>query len=186
MSPAFLPAPPLAVSEWFNTPAPLSLDDFRGRIVVLHTFQMLCPGCVSHGLPQAQAVHDRFAGQGVVVMGLHTVFEHHAAMTPIALEAFIHEYRWSFPIGVDRPSGSDPVPQTMRAYQLRGTPSLVVIDRAGRIRQSAFGRVDDLSLGALLGQLMMETDQTTVQPAGARENVQGVSACNGEHCVREL
>lgn len=183
MSPEFLPAPPLAVSEWFNTPAPLSLDDFQGLIVVLHTFQMLCPGCVSHGLPQAQAVHDRFAGLGVAVMGLHTVFEHHAAMAPIALEAFIHEYRWSFPIGVDRPSGSDPVPQTMRAYQLRGTPSLVVIDRAGRIRQSAFGRVDDLSLGAFLGQLMMEPCPTTVPPADARESLQGVGFSNSEVCA---
>lgn len=185
MRPVYLPAPPLDVSEWFNTPSPLSLDDLRGRIVVLHTFQMLCPGCVSHGLPQARAVHDRFADRGVVVIGLHTVFEHHAAMTPIALEAFIHEYRWSFPIGVDRPSASDPAPQTMRAYRLRGTPSLVVIDRSGRIRQSAFGRLDDLSLGALLGPLMMEPGLTTIQPAGAREDGQGVGACNGEVCSSE-
>ncbi|MFM8444840.1 MAG: peroxiredoxin family protein [Methylococcus sp.] len=184
MRPVYLPAPPLDVSEWFNTPTPLSLDDLQGRIVVLHTFQMLCPGCVTHGLPQAQAVHERFADRGVAVIGLHTVFEHHAAMTPMALEAFIHEYRWSFPIGVDRPSASEPVPHTMRAYQLRGTPSLVVIDRTGRIRQSAFGRVDDLSLGVLLGQLMMEPVNTAAPPPAAREHAQESNACDGEVCAR--
>jgi len=42
-------APPLQVAQWFNTPAPLSLEALRGKVVVLEAFQMLCPGCVSHG-----------------------------------------------------------------------------------------------------------------------------------------
>jgi hypothetical protein len=184
MRPAYPLAPPLDVSEWFNTATPLSLEALGGRIVVLHAFQMLCPACVSHGLPQAQAIHDRFSDLGVAVIGLHTVFEHHAAMTPLALEAFIHEYRFSFPIGVDRPSATDSVPHTMRAYQLRGTPSLVVIDRTGQIRQSAFGRVDDLSLGALLGQLLMEPESATVMPAGERVNSRGLDPSNGEVCAK--
>lgn len=149
-------APPWQVSQWFNTPQPLSLEILRGKIVVLHTFQMLCPGCVSHGLPQAKMVYQHFDGQGVEVVGLHTVFEHHDAMTPVSLEAFIHEYSLNFPIGVDMPASNSPVPSTMQAYGLRGTPSLVVIDREGRIRMDAFGRVDDLALGAQLGQLLAE------------------------------
>lgn len=156
MPSAYPMAPPLDVSQWFNAPEPLTLESLRGRIIVLHAFQMLCPGCVSHGLPQAQAVHERFSEQGIAVIGLHTVFEHHEAMSPVALAAFIHEYRLSFPIGVDRPSATHTVPHTMQAYQLRGTPSLMVIDRYGRIRLSAFGRVDDLGLGVLLGQLLAE------------------------------
>lgn len=150
-------APPLTVAQWFNTPEPLSLSALRGQIVVLHAFQMLCPGCVSHGLPQTQRIHDYFGGRGVTVIGLHTVFEHHAAMQPVSLEAFIHEYRLGFAIGVDMP-GSGPVPRTMQAYALRGTPSMIVIDRCGRIRQHAFGQVDDMRLGFLLGQLLAEPE----------------------------
>ena len=37
------PAPELAVSEWFNTPVPLTLEALRGRVVLLHAFQLLCP-----------------------------------------------------------------------------------------------------------------------------------------------
>lgn len=149
-------APPLQVSQWFNTPRPLSLEALRGRVVVLHAFQMLCPGCVSHGLPQAQAVHRQFTGTDVAVIGVHTVFEHHDAMTPVSLAAFIHEYRLSFPIAVDRPADDGDLPRTMRDYGMRGTPTLVVIDRAGRIRLHGFGRVEDLALGALLGRLLAE------------------------------
>lgn len=73
----------LAVSQWFNTPDPISLTALRGKVIVIEAFQMLCPGCVSHGLPQAQRIHDLFPREDVVVLGLHTVFEHHAAMTPV-------------------------------------------------------------------------------------------------------
>ena len=44
----------------------------------------------------------------------------------------------------------------MGRYQLRGTPSLVVIDRTGRIRLNAFGQIDDLTVGATLARLIDE------------------------------
>ena len=47
------PAPPLQVAQWFNTKQPLTLEGLRGRVVVLHAFQMLCPGCVQHAVPQS-------------------------------------------------------------------------------------------------------------------------------------
>lgn len=47
-------APELIVDRWFNADQPLTLAALRGRVVFLHAFQMLCPGCVSHGTPQAQ------------------------------------------------------------------------------------------------------------------------------------
>ncbi|THF58734.1 peroxiredoxin family protein [Ollibium composti] len=148
--------PPLAVSRWFNTPAPLVLEELKGRVVVLHAFQMLCPGCVSHGTPQAERLHRMFDAKDVTVIGLHTVFEHHAAMTPVALEAFIHEYRLTFPIGVDEAGTDGPIPVTMARYSMRGTPTTIVIDRAGRLRKHQFGQVDDLSLGVAIGALLAE------------------------------
>ena len=85
------PAPPLQVAQWFNTREPLTLESLRGRVVVLHAFQMLCPGCVEHGIPQARRVHEAFSPDQVVVIGLHSVFEHHAVQgTPASLQAFIH------------------------------------------------------------------------------------------------
>jgi peroxiredoxin len=150
------PAPEWTTREWFNIDHALKLDDLRGKVVVLHAFQMLCPGCVQHGLPQAQRVQATFAPRDVAVIGLHTVFEHHAAMTPVSLRAFLHEYRIGFPIGVDAPGADprEPIPLTMRAYGLRGTPSLVLIDRNGDLRHQSFGALDDLALGAAIAALV--------------------------------
>ena len=159
--PTFPVAPELAISRWFNTDGTPTLADLRGEVVVLEAFQMLCPGCVSHGLPQAQRIQQMF-GDELTVLGLHTVFEHHEAMTPVSLEAFLYEYRISFPVGVDAHEPGVTTPITMGRYQLRGTPSLVIIDRAGRIRLNAFGRADDLLVGATLARLI---DEPHPQPA---------------------
>jgi hypothetical protein len=124
--------------------------------VVLHAFQMLCPGRVQHGLPQAQKIHQLFAADDVAVIGLHTVFEHHAAMTPVSLEAFIHEYRLTFPIGVDTPGSARGIPLTMHAYAMCGTPTLILIGRAGRIRRHGFGQEDDMAVGASIALLLAD------------------------------
>jgi hypothetical protein len=150
--------PPLRIAQWFNTPQPITLESLHGRVVMLHAFQMLCPGCVSHGIPQAVRVRHTFDEGSVVVLGLHTVFEHHAAMTPLALEAFLHEYRLPFAVGVDQPDDSGGMPQTMRAYGLRGTPSVMLFDRTGALRLNHFGPMDDMALGALIGQLLAQAE----------------------------
>lgn len=82
-------APTWCITEWLNTPEPIDLEAQRGRAVVACAFQMLCPGCVSRAIPQMKAIHDLFASQGVLVVGLHTVFEHPEAMTPVSLRAFL-------------------------------------------------------------------------------------------------
>ena len=150
------PAPEWSTEAWFNTEAPLSLAALRGRVVVLYAFQMLCPGCVSTALPQAQRVTEAFSSDQVAVVGLHTVFEHHAANSPEALGAFLHEYRIRFPVGVDRPGPDGGVPVTMAAYAMQGTPTLVLIDREGRIRKHRFGHETDLRLGAEIYALVAE------------------------------
>ncbi|HEY9272749.1 redoxin domain-containing protein [Achromobacter sp.] len=172
--------PPLLADEWLNADGPIELAALRGKVVLLHAFQMLCPGCLSHGLPQAERVHRLFRGKDVAVIGLHTVFEHHDVMSPAALRAFNHEYRWSFPIGIDRPAASGAIPMTMQAYGLRGTPSLVLLDRRGHVRLQHFGSIDDLALGAAIGRLLAEDDaaldNAAVPDGSARPE------CDAESC----
>lgn len=150
-------APPWHVSRWFNS-APLTVADLRGRVVVAHAFQMLCPGCAMQALPQMKRLHEMFPVDRLAVIGLHTVFEHHEAQQPLALEAFLHEYRYTFPVGVDEQAKDDPLPLTMRAYAMQGTPTLILIDSQGRLREQHFGVLDDMALGVAVGGLLSEAD----------------------------
>ena len=149
--------PPWQVREWLNADAPLSLESLRGKVVLLEAFQMLCPGCVSHGIPQAQRARQAFPEDALAVVGLHTVFEHHEAQgSAAALKAFLHENRVRFPVGIDAHADGDPIPLTMRAYAMQGTPTLLLYDRAGRLRLQRFGTVEDMALGAAIATLLAE------------------------------
>jgi hypothetical protein len=150
-------APELLVHSWFNTDRPLLLAGLRGRVVALTAFQVLCPNSIASGIPQAQRIYETFAPSDVAVIGLHATFEHHDAFSSAVLKAFVHEYRLKFPIAIDQPNAASPIPQTMERYKMRGTPSLVLIDRQGFVRKHTFGSVDDLRLGAEIGALVQES-----------------------------
>jgi len=160
-------APELLVHSWLNTDRPLLLAGLRGRVVVLAAFQVLCPNSIANGIPQAQRIYETFAPGDVAVIGLHTTFEHHDAFSGAVLKAFVHEYRLKFPIAIDQPNPASPIPHTMERYKMRGTPSLVLIDRHGLVRKHTFGTVDDLRLGAEIGALVQESDAGTVARSSA-------------------
>lgn len=151
---ATIVAPELSVSQWINSSVPLTLAGLRGRPVLLHAFQMLCPGCVSHGTPQAERAHRMFQNTDLQVIGLHTVFEHHAAMMPVSLQAFVHENRLTFPIGVDTAGEDTPIPVTMGRYGMRGTPTMILISRDGTIHHHGFGQQDDMAVGAMVASVL--------------------------------
>lgn len=149
--------PEIEASEWMNSDDPLSLASLRGKVVAVEAFQMLCQGCVKHGLPQAQRIRHAFRPDDVAVIGLHCVFEHHEAMTPVALRAFLYEFGIRFPVAVDSP-GPGFMPRTMARWSLEGTPTLLLFDRRGRIRHQHFGKVSDMAVGAEIMALMLESE----------------------------
>jgi hypothetical protein len=75
-------------------------------------------------------------------------------MAPSVLAVFLHEYRVTHPVAVDQVLERQGIPATMQANHMQGTPTLVLIDRGGRLAMHQFGIVDDMRLGALIGQLL--------------------------------
>jgi peroxiredoxin len=152
--------PALEVSAWLNTDAPLTLAALRGKVVVLAAFQMLCPGSMKHGLPQAARIRRSFDADQVAVIGLHMVFEKHAEMTPAKLKAFLAEQEITFPVAIDAPGKrADDLPRTMATYELQGTPSILLFDRQGRLRRQYLGQLDDFRLGAEIMAFAIEDAQ---------------------------
>ncbi len=147
--------PELITAQWFNAPEPLSLKKLKGKVVVLVAFQMLCPGSLRHSLPQAGRIARAFSNEEVEVIGLHMVFENHKDMTPSQLEPFLKEEHIEIPIAVDKVNGAG-LPETMEAYGMQGTPTLLVFDRQGRLRRHYLGAVDDVRLGAEIMALCIE------------------------------
>jgi hypothetical protein len=157
MKPQDRPAPEWVTQQWLNSETPLTLAGLRGRVILAGAFQMLCPGCVSELIPQLRQAHTLFKGAEVSVLGLHAVFEHHDAMGPVSLKAFLHENRVAFPVAIDQPQmPRTPIPSTMEIYAMQGTPTMLLIDRMGDLRRQTFGHIPDLQLGAEIMALLNE------------------------------
>lgn len=147
--------PEIQAARWFNTEKPLTLAGLKGKVVVLTVFQLHCPGSLKHGLPQAERLAGNFSEDEVQVIALNTAFEEHGKQTAEALEAYIEEQGLEIAIAQDQPNGKS-LPKTFEAYELQGTPAILVFDRQGRLRRHYLGQVDDLRLGAEVMALVIE------------------------------
>ncbi len=144
----------LIVERWVNCKSDYDLDVQDTKIKVIHAFQMLCPGCVYRGIPQTIELYNKYNSDNVAVVGLHTVFENHHAMTPECLDVFIKEWKLPFPIGIDKRINGNMIPETMKEYHLQGTPSLIIIDHLGEIQLKHFGYLDQEHVEIFINQLL--------------------------------
>jgi hypothetical protein len=74
------PVSPLQVSKWLQGEA-IDFSKQLGKVVLIEVFQVNCPGCFVHSLPQAVELYQRYAPQGLVVAGVATAFEDFEANT---------------------------------------------------------------------------------------------------------
>ena len=67
-------SPPLGISEWIQG-APTSLEQEKDKIVLVEVFQVNCPGCFMHAIPEAIEIYNKYKDDGVRVLGIATAFE---------------------------------------------------------------------------------------------------------------
>ncbi|MDQ2758393.1 MAG: NHL domain-containing thioredoxin family protein, partial [Actinomycetota bacterium] len=141
-------APELVGRRWLNTGGrPLSLEQLRGRVVVLDFWTFCCVNCL-HVLDELRPVEAQFADE-LVIIGVHSPkFEHEGE--PAAVEAAVERY------AVHHPVLDDPTLATWSAYAARAWPTLVVIDPEGYVVASLSGEGHGPGLASLVEELLLE------------------------------
>jgi hypothetical protein len=147
--------PEIVAQRWLNADTKQTLKAEKGKVVVVAVWQLVCPGSLKFGLPQAMRLRGAFEEAEVTVFGLHMPFERHDEQTADKVEAYLNENGITIPVALDKPNG-DGMPETMKAYELQGTPALLLFDRQGRLRRHYLGAVDDFRLGAEVMALVIE------------------------------
>ena len=193
-------APNLSVYEWIQG-KPTNIDKERGNVVLVEVFQVNCPGCFTHGIPQAIDMHVKYYQEGLRVLGVATAFEDFDKNTLDNLKLLLTtgevigetrrvlaqygrlapgnklDYKIPFPVAMDTLLKSGPMTdeqvmefievnipgfrsysekdkesvierakqymklkqfsaKTFEEYGLRGTPSAILIDKKGALRQT--------------------------------------------------
>ena len=103
-----------------------SLNDFRGRLVVLNLWASWCPPCRAE-LPDLQRLYERYRSRRVVVIAVNEGESAERA------GAFARALRVKFPIFLDQNQSYG------RVYAALGLPTTVIINRVGTVVQGFDG-----------------------------------------------
>jgi len=115
---------------WFNVARPLTLDELKGRAVLLDFFTPGCINCI-HMLPDEKRLEEHF-GTRLVVIGIDSPkFE--ASKTKQGLASFIERYDLRHPIVLD------PDMQMWNAYGVQAWPTLVLLGPDGSVQKTFIG-----------------------------------------------
>lgn len=68
------PAIDMDVAEWLGGPA-TNISNELGKPILIKVFQVNCPGCFTHGIPETLEVRTKFINSPLLVWGLATAFE---------------------------------------------------------------------------------------------------------------
>ena len=115
---------------WLNTPAPLTLGQLRGKIVLLDFWTYGCINC-QHVLPDLQRLQAKFADV-LVVIGVHAAkFDNERSTENIR--------RTLQRLGIRHPVANDAEFRIWQAYTVRAWPTQVLIDPRGYVVGTATG-----------------------------------------------
>ena len=129
-------APALPKAGWLNTPEnkPLRLDELRGKVVLIEFWTFACYNCRNQ-LPYVKAWHEKYASQGLVVIGVHTPELEHER-DPENVKKAVRDLGITFPVVLDNNFA------TWRRYKNEYWPAVYLIDTSGRIVYLAIGEGD--------------------------------------------
>ena len=116
-------------AQWLNTDHPLTLDELRGRVVLLDFWTYCCINCM-HVIPDLRRLEEKYPE--LVVIGVHSAkFENERDAANIS--AAILRYGIEHPVLVDNGF------TLWRAYGVRAWPSFVLIDPVGNVAGQGSG-----------------------------------------------
>jgi len=167
-------APPLeGAVQWLNS-APLSLEELRGKVVLVDFWTYSCINCL-RSLPHVKAWSERYRDQGLVVVGVHApefAFERSIANVERAVRD----------LGIDYPVAIDNDYAIWRAFANRYWPAHYFIDARGRVRYHHFGEGKYEESEQVIRQLLSEagSGKTATAPPGKPSTAGSEGGANGD------
>ena len=67
-------APNLKLGKWVQG-METNFDKEGDNVKLVEVFQVNCPGCFMHSIPEIINIYQKFKGEGVIVMGVASAFE---------------------------------------------------------------------------------------------------------------
>ena len=138
------------IERWFNS-EPLTLEQLRGKVVIVEFWTFDCINC-RNTLPYVKELYSKYHDQGLEIVGVHTPelsFEY----VPENVKNAIKDQKIMWPVAFD------PKYRTWSAYNNRYWPAFYFVDAKGRIRYTHFGEGNYDYNEKVVQQLLSEAGQ---------------------------
>jgi thiol-disulfide isomerase/thioredoxin len=140
------PAPELRdIDGWINS-GPLTLEELRGKVVLIDFWTYTCVNCI-RTFPYLKEWHNKYADYGLVIIGVHTPeFEFEKDRSNVEAAARSH--------GLTYPIAQDNNYATWNAYGNNAWPAKYLIDQRGDVRyyhlgEGAYAQTEQMIRGLL-------------------------------------
>ncbi len=134
--------------QWFNSP-PLSLQDLRGKVVLVDFWTYSCINC-QRTFPYLKSWNEKYKDKGLVIIGVHSP-EFEFEKNPENVKKALTDFGITYPVVQDNDFS------TWRAYNNRYWPAKYLIDKDGNIRYEHFGEGDYDQTEKMIQDLLKET-----------------------------
>ena len=135
-----------AATAWLNVDHALTLDELKGRVVVVDFWTSCCINCL-HTLPTLASIEETFASEPVVVVGVHSP-KFDAETERERLRAAVQEYGITHPVAIDGSMG------VWNGWGISSWPTVLVLDTSGRVVWAGAGEPNkDALVATIRGQL---------------------------------
>ncbi len=121
------------ITHWLNTEGnrPLTMRQLRGNVVLIDFWTYTCINCI-RTLPHVTGWYQKYKGQGLMVVGVHTP-EFEFEKDTKNVQGAMRQYKINYPVAQDNDYA------TWNAYDNRYWPAKYLIDHKGRLRYYHFG-----------------------------------------------
>ena len=150
------------LSGWLNT-SPVTINDLKGRIVLLDFWTYSCVNCI-RTLPHMKAIHAKYSQDHFVLVGVHTPefgFEKKPENVADAVRRFGIEY----PVAIDSEN------TTWRLYGNQYWPRQTLIDSNGIVRWEHAGEGDYDKMENMILNLLKETGTTVENQSKGKDKL---------------
>ena len=130
-------APAFDVSEWIGEP--VGLEQLQGKVVLLDFWGNWCVPCKKK-LPMIQELHDKYKGDGLEVIGIHSLKDSEKAAE------FLSNNNYTFRTALD-------TGKSAQNYSVLGWPTYYLIDKQGKL---AWGPEHSVPPEELIESLLQE------------------------------
>ena len=124
------PAPDFGEGRWLNS-EPLTLEHLRGRVVLVDFWTFGCYNC-RNTLPTLKQLDKTYRERGLTVVGVHSPeFDREKELENLRSEVSSLEIQ--YPVVTDNDY------ETWHAYGVEAWPTVVILDKQGRVRFTHVG-----------------------------------------------